>query len=174
MFPDNIGKLENVQPSSPYPYTTIFHQQHQHHVNYAGSVSSREGQVRIIAEPATQSLPVNLQEVAKKAADEDKRRRNTAASARFRIKKKEHEQALERSAKEMDKKVTSLEGRITQLEIENRWLRDLILEHSECDVDTAPLGEKYAAGAQLRSVEAKAKKETDKEKNKREARGKGP
>jgi cell shape-determining protein MreC len=65
------------------------------------------------------------------AAEEDKRRRNTAASARFRIKKKQREQALEKSAKEMNDKVAALENRIQQLETENKWLKNLIMEKNE-------------------------------------------
>lgn len=65
---------------------------------------------------------------ARGAADEDKRRRNTAASARFRIKKKQREQALEKTAKEMTDRVSVLETRIQQLETENTWLKGLITE----------------------------------------------
>lgn len=67
-------------------------------------------------------------ENARHAADEDKRRRNTAASARFRIKKKQREQALEKTAKEMTDRVSVLETRIQQLETENTWLKGLITE----------------------------------------------
>jgi Basic region leucine zipper len=62
------------------------------------------------------------------AIDEDKRRRNTAASARFRVKKKEREQAMERTAAEMTEKVDRLQNRVRQLELENGWLKDLITE----------------------------------------------
>ncbi|TQS37355.1 hypothetical protein Golomagni_02174 [Golovinomyces magnicellulatus] len=67
-----------------------------------------------------------ISEISRQAAEEDKRRRNTAASARFRIKKKQREQALERSAKEMSDKVAKFEDRIRMLETENKWLKDLI------------------------------------------------
>ena len=62
------------------------------------------------------------------AIDEEKRRRNTAASARFRLKKKEREQALEKTATEMSDRVRELEQKVGQLELENRWLRGLIVE----------------------------------------------
>jgi len=65
---------------------------------------------------------------AKLAAEEDKRRRNTAASARFRIKKKMREQALERTAREMTAKVEALETKLRELELENKWLRSLVVE----------------------------------------------
>ncbi|KAJ4294518.1 hypothetical protein N0V90_008209 [Kalmusia sp. IMI 367209] len=67
-------------------------------------------------------------ETSRVAAEEDKRRRNTAASARFRIKKKQREQALEKTAKEMTERVSVLETRIQQLETENTWLKSLITE----------------------------------------------
>ncbi|KAF2656823.1 hypothetical protein K491DRAFT_596224 [Lophiostoma macrostomum CBS 122681] len=69
-----------------------------------------------------------IDEAARVAAEEDKRRRNTAASARFRVKKKQREQALEKTAKEMSDRVNVLESRIQQLETENTWLKGLITE----------------------------------------------
>jgi len=71
---------------------------------------------------------LNQDEQSRLAAEEDKRRRNTAASARFRVKKKQREQALERTVKDVSDKNTQLEARITQLEMENKWLKDLITE----------------------------------------------
>ncbi|KAL8767048.1 MAG: hypothetical protein Q9209_006342 [Squamulea sp. 1 TL-2023] len=62
------------------------------------------------------------------AAEEDKRRRNTAASARFRVKKKQREQALEKTAKELNNKTATLEQKIGQLQTENEWLKNLITE----------------------------------------------
>ena len=69
-----------------------------------------------------------MDEAARLAAEEDKRRRNTAASARFRVKKKQREAALEKSAKEMTDRVDALEAKVTHLEMENRWLRGLVTE----------------------------------------------
>jgi hypothetical protein len=86
----------------------------------------------------------NYEEASRLAAEEDKRRRNTAASARFRVKKKQREQALERSAKEMSDKVAALEGRINQLETENKWLKNLITEKNESNEDIAALWKKYS------------------------------
>jgi len=56
--------------------------------------------------------PINEASVA---AEDDKRRRNTLASARFRAKKKEREKALETEAKEMRGKVEELKERIKEL-----------------------------------------------------------
>jgi len=58
---------------------------------------------------------------------EDKRRRNTAASARFRLKKKEREAALEKKAKEFEVKVSELEKECEGLRRENGWLKGLVV-----------------------------------------------
>ncbi|OCH91700.1 hypothetical protein OBBRIDRAFT_792050 [Obba rivulosa] len=60
-------------------------------------------------------------------AAEDKRRRNTAASARFRLKKKEREAALERKAKELELRVGELEKECEALRRENGWLKGLVV-----------------------------------------------
>jgi len=65
------------------------------------------------------------------AAEEDKRRRNTAASARFRVKKKQREQALEVHAKELESKCQALQEKVNQLEMENKWLKDLITNKND-------------------------------------------
>jgi len=77
---------------------------------------------------ATSPSTDGLDDLSRVAAEEDKRRRNTAASARFRVKKKQREQALERTAKEMTDRVAQLESKIAQLEMENGWLKNLIME----------------------------------------------
>ena len=58
---------------------------------------------------------------------EDKRRRNTAASARFRLKKKEREAALESKSKELEMRVTELERECEGLRRENGWLKGLVV-----------------------------------------------
>jgi hypothetical protein len=55
-----------------------------------------------------------------------KRARNTAASARFRAKKKEREQELAQKTKKVKDTVIKLEAKVVQLETENRWLKDLV------------------------------------------------
>lgn len=72
--------------------------------------------------------PSSPEDKSRVAAEEDKRRRNTAASARFRVKKKQREQTLEKTVKEVQDKNSKLEAKVTQLEMENKWLKDLITE----------------------------------------------
>ncbi|CAL5870086.1 uncharacterized protein PFLUO_LOCUS4320 [Penicillium psychrofluorescens] len=74
---------------------------------------------------------LNQEEHGRVAAEEDRRRRNTAASARFRMKKKQREQVLERTVRETTEKNASLEARVAQLEMENRWLKNLLTEKHE-------------------------------------------
>jgi Basic region leucine zipper len=74
------------------------------------------------------SPAVSTEEQSRLAAEEDKRRRNTAASARFRVKKKQREATLERTVKEVNDKNAQLQAKVSQLEMENKWLKDLIVE----------------------------------------------
>ena len=74
------------------------------------------------------SVHTNIEDVSKNAIDEDKRRRNTAASARFRVKKKQREQALERTTKDLTDKANALQSKLVQLQTENEWLRKLVIE----------------------------------------------
>lgn len=90
----------------------------------------------------TTSSPESHSDRQTREAEEDKRRRNTAASARFRVKKKQREQALEQAAKDMSDKVTVLEGRIQQLETENKWLKNMILEKNSGSDNVSSLLEK--------------------------------
>ncbi|KAK2803983.1 hypothetical protein FQN50_006789 [Emmonsiellopsis sp. PD_5] len=99
------------------------------------------------AAPATP----NVDESARLAQEEDKRRRNTAASARFRIKKKERERNMERTVKDVTAKNAALEARINQLETENRWLKNLITEKNGApmaDGDIAGMFDKFRESAE--------------------------
>ena len=75
--------------------------------------------------------PMSVEEASQNAAEEDKRRRNTAASARFRVKKKLREQALEKTVKDTTARNTALEARVSQLELENQWLKNVITEKND-------------------------------------------
>lgn len=83
----------------------------------------------------------DLEDSSRMAAEEDKRRRNTAASARFRVKKKQREQALEKQTKELSDKMQALENKVQQLETENKWLKELITEKSNGEAATSEKNE---------------------------------
>lgn len=61
------------------------------------------------------------------ASCEDKRRRNTAASARFRIKKKQRILNLERSLSDLKGRAKDLEGEAAELRRENGWLKEIVV-----------------------------------------------
>lgn len=155
-FPETLGSLQPIQPSPQSAYPAVVHQQHPHHQHShsqqhqqhqhqsngyvpsptlplplpGGGARAEEDEAEEISDG--HSLPngrvLNFEDSSRHAAEEDKRKRNTAASARFRIKKKQREQALEKSAKDMTDKVTMLESRISALETENKWLKSLVTE----------------------------------------------
>lgn len=89
------------------------------------------------AKPIDDSIATDSSLDSKSATEEDKRRRNTAASARFRIKKKQREQALEQTAKEMTDKADRLEGRVKELELEIKWLRSILIEKDARSLDVS-------------------------------------
>jgi hypothetical protein len=131
---NNFGTTPAFDPSMPLAHTQSTH--YPLAPNYA-SPSSSLSPVAPGFDPSSKKrkldnaapvMPQSLDENARVAAEEDKRRRNTAASARFRIKKKQREQALEQSQKEAQEKVAKLEATIQQLQTENAWLKGLITE----------------------------------------------
>ncbi|ETS77550.1 hypothetical protein PFICI_11424 [Pestalotiopsis fici W106-1] len=117
-FPDGLASLQQLQPGQPQAYAP------QQQGPYA--VPPQAGTKR--PSDAGHSRQISFEDQSRLAAEEDKRRRNTAASARFRIKKKAREQALEKREKELNDEVTQLKNRITHLETENKWLRGLVME----------------------------------------------
>ena len=71
------------------------------------------------------------------------------------MKKKQREQALEQTAKELETKVGGLEQRISQLETENEWLRGLVVDKNG--------GEKEDLRIRWKSIDTN-KKESDERK----------
>ncbi|EFQ98814.1 regulatory protein Cys-3 [Nannizzia gypsea CBS 118893] len=133
--------------NTPLPQSSPIYQQQQQQQQHQQQQQQQhqrlQSQPQLQAPPpqpaVTQSQPATVpskrksdatttSEADRLAQEEDKRRRNTAASARFRIKKKEREKNLEKTVKEVTSKNTALESRVSQLEMENRWLRNLIVE----------------------------------------------
>ncbi|WVR04737.1 hypothetical protein IAU60_001748 [Kwoniella sp. DSM 27419] len=81
--------------------------------------------------------------------EEDKRRRNTEASARFRAKKKEREQALEQRAKELEAQLAALQSENTSLENENRLLKAIVLNGAS---GSAPTSSGHNTSASLQAT----------------------
>lgn len=93
----------------------------------------------IVPTTSTNTIPTEVTNNADKApAEEDKRKRNTAASARFRIKKKMREQSMEKNVREMTEKSNGLEDRVRELELEVKWLRGLLIEKTSSETSDLP------------------------------------
>ena len=115
----------------PSPLTTIpapRAQQHGPSLPPAKRARSRKMSVLTVEAPDTpygSSSSPNTTTPA--TAIEDKRKRNTAASACFRMKKKEWEAALEKKAEELVVLVNELEKECEDLRRENEWLKGLVV-----------------------------------------------
>lgn len=79
------------------------------------------------AASSTYSVPEEEEDFPQ-LADDEKRKRNLAASARFRQKKKVREQQLEKATKELTDRADELEARILDLEQENELLKAMLTE----------------------------------------------
>jgi len=124
-FPESLGNLQPIQPNPQTAYPPPVSQHQPGYVPSSPRIGGEKRKAELISPP---NRMLSFEDASRLAAEEDKRKRNTAASARFRIKKKQREQALEKSAKEMTDKVTALENRISALETENKWLKSLVTE----------------------------------------------
>lgn len=152
----------NFQPLQPGQGAAVYNSQvhtPQQHAQYPQPASARSSDKRKPDNAPTPSRGANLEEASRVAAEEDKRRRNTAASARFRVKKKQREQALEKSAKEMSDKVSTLESRVSQLETENKWLKNLLVEKNEGIEDITTLWKEFTKQAGKRGKPEAAKED---------------
>ncbi|QDS69551.1 hypothetical protein FKW77_007830 [Venturia effusa] len=92
-------------------------------VPYAGSAAS-----------STYSVPEE-EEGTPQIAEDEKRKRNLAASARFRQKKKQREQQLEKATKELNDRADELEARVIELEQENELLKAMLTEKVDTMTD---------------------------------------
>jgi len=140
-FAEGITPLTHIQTDVAGPYSSAANSPR------SGLISPTTGEKRKADSGSDPRSASAFDDDARLAAEEDKRRRNTAASARFRIKKKQREQALEQSAKQMSDKMAALEGRINQLETENKWLKNLITEKNEKKDDIEALYNKFSKEA---------------------------
>lgn len=114
-----IDDLQGFSPITPNPYNINAYRTPYPDSN-ATSASSATS-----PDPAHATLmtdPVIIE------ADEDKRKRNQAASARFRQKKKQREQQLLESSREMQDRTKRLEAENDGLKKENMFLKKLLVE----------------------------------------------
>jgi len=79
------------------------------------------------AASSTYSLPEE-DEILQQPGEDEKRKRNLAASARFRQKKKLREQQLEKVTRDLTQRADELEARILELEQENDFLKAMLTE----------------------------------------------
>lgn len=151
-FADAAQNFQSMQPNTSAAYTPVSQpmqqQQQQQQPHYAQPASRSSTERRESESGPGAGRALNLEDASRHAAEEDKRRRNTAASARFRIKKKQREQALEKSAKDMTDKVSNLESKVQQLEMENKWLKNLLVEKNEGNDEIVTLWKEFAASKQ--------------------------
>ncbi|KAJ4136094.1 hypothetical protein NW768_003702 [Fusarium equiseti] len=156
-FADGTQNFAAMQPSAPTSYQPVPQQQQAPHFAQPAAPQLSTERRDSEAAPGAGRGSVNLEEASRHAAEEDKRRRNTAASARFRIKKKQREQALEKSAKEMSEKVSVLESKVSQLETENKWLKNLLVDKNEGNDEIVAFWKEFLASKAADKSESKAK-----------------
>jgi len=113
--------LPPLPPATTEPSSQTPTAKHSRPSTRVSSVSPSGEQSSDGASPAAASAMTPL------TPAEDKRRRNTAASARFRLKKKEREAALEKKSKELEMRVMELERECEGLKRENGWLKGLVV-----------------------------------------------
>ncbi|KIW04603.1 uncharacterized protein PV09_04351 [Verruconis gallopava] len=126
LFPSS----QDIEQQDALSHTELYNYPPPSHIPYAESTASA----------ASYNLsPAEDESSPKPALDEEKRRRNLAASARFRQKKKLHEQRLEQHTKELRDKANKLEERVAHLEKENAFLKALLTDK---EIDNSLQGRK--------------------------------
>ncbi|KAI9276281.1 hypothetical protein BY458DRAFT_506194 [Sporodiniella umbellata] len=128
---DNTRKNKDVEtkPSLENPHLDYsFLLQHNQQMDQIEE--GEEGEEPVIGDGARSYSSVGSAG-SQKLSKDDKRKRNTAASARFRVKKKMREKALQSTASEMTDKANRMEKRMHELEKEIKWLKALIVEKDD-------------------------------------------
>ena len=93
-----------------------------------GSEHSTESTMSMVDSPRRESSSANPSDANGSGLDLTKRKRNTAASARFRVKKKMKEKEMEIKILQLGDMIQKFEIRIDELEMENRFLKNLVIE----------------------------------------------
>ncbi|KAI1797540.1 hypothetical protein LXA43DRAFT_980953 [Ganoderma leucocontextum] len=97
--------------------------------------------------PSPEAQPHDPAETDGAVITEDKRRRNTAASARFRIKKKQWTLNLERTIGDLSGRVEELEREASELRRENGWLKEIVMLKSKRLAGIVPELEPSSSGS---------------------------
>ncbi|KAG6889379.1 hypothetical protein C0995_001444 [Termitomyces sp. Mi166 len=108
----------SLTPQNPNPPERPDRQSRRSSTNAAASVSASAS----ISEP--DSIQTELEGVT---ISDEKRRRNTEASARFRIKKKQRTLNLERTVSDLTGRIEDLEREAADLRRENGWLKEIVI-----------------------------------------------
>lgn len=111
-----LDDLQGFSPVSAYNINAYRTPYPDSNATSTSSATSPDPQVGMLSEPIIVE------------ADEDKRKRNQAASARFRQKKKQREQQLLETSREMQEKTRKLESENEGLRKENLFLKKLLVE----------------------------------------------
>ncbi|GEQ70390.1 hypothetical protein JCM33374_g4067 [Metschnikowia sp. JCM 33374] len=102
--------------------------------NYS-SEHSNGSNMSVVYSPYKDASSTNVSDANVPGQDLTKRKRNTAASARFRVKKKMKEKEMETKISQLSDMIQKFELRIDELEMENRFLKNLVIEKGNRDSD---------------------------------------
>jgi hypothetical protein len=126
-IPNQTPSMSNTTVTTPMSVSPselpIRHNSSFHRLLISSNLSSTTNLLEPVPSSSSTLSPSNGS-----AAELDKKRRNTAASARFRFKKKMKEKQMETKIKSLEDLIVSLEGQLNNLEMENKLLRNLIIE----------------------------------------------
>ncbi|KAG0703104.1 hypothetical protein DFH29DRAFT_917907 [Suillus ampliporus] len=112
-----LSQFSSNAPATATPHSAGFHNSTSTVQEPSASTSSN-----------TNTTPSDAGDITDESAiAEDKRRRNTSASARFRIKKKQKTLNLERTVGDLTGRTEELEREASELRRENSWLKEIVL-----------------------------------------------
>ncbi|KAK1923032.1 hypothetical protein DB88DRAFT_493527 [Papiliotrema laurentii] len=100
--------------------------------------SSAESTPRLPPRPETPLQPIMTVTPGQALDTEDKRQRNTLASAKFRAKRKKHMENISKRIEELEGEQTSLTRDVAELKQENKFLREMVELKYGLDVGDQP------------------------------------
>ena len=127
-IPNQTPPMTNTTITTPVSVSPTELPTRQYSSTHRLLTSSNLSSTTSLLDPMPSSSSLTISQTNGSAADLDKKRRNTAASARFRFKKKLKEKQMETKIKNLEDLIVSLEGQLNNLEMENKLLRNLIIE----------------------------------------------